>query len=407
MPADSNFLRAGAGRSDLTPPTDTPLLGYEQRTNFFPSGEHDGVRDPLFATVLVLDNGHTRLVLVTLDLAIVETPCGAHLRTLAARAAGTAPEHVVIACSHTHSGPFPWRAAWGEGEKPVEDVSPSLLGPAATRFADQLDAALISATTTALADLAPARLRHRETSLTLGYCRRVPNPSRGVDLAWDLREWTGPEPEPAADPTLGLLLIERDARPPLLLWNAAAHPVVLGKRSNVVSADWPGAVRRRLEAAHPGTLSLFLHGAGGDVHPWLATGENPADLDLVAAPAAALLDLLAHTPGGYRNQDNTLHAATATADTSLGPVRLAAWRLGPVRLLAVPGELFGSTGAALRQRCGGNLLLATTADGWTGYWPPEDEYYLGGYEVDAAPRKQPDDTARLARAASALLGRVS
>jgi hypothetical protein len=398
-------VRAGAGRRDITPPADTPLIGYTERHTLHPAPGHGGVLDPLFATVLVLEDDARRLVLVSLDLCILETQAATRLRATVATTARTSPAHVVLACSHTHSGPFPWDPAWPAS--PVEDVGPGILGPRSAAYFAQLSAALADATAAALADLAPATLRSAETDLPHAYRRRVPLPDGSVGHAWNLRDWTGPAPAPAADPRLVLLTVERASRPPLLVWNAAAHPVTLGKHSNLVSADWPGAVRARLESAHPGALTLFLNGASGDAHPFLATGRDPADLDLVAAPvAAALLALLATTPSApppaCPSSFDLRHSSFRATFTDLP---LAAWTLGgAARLLSFPGELFGADGAALRRARPLPLLLAATADGWTGYWPPANEYPLGGYECDSAPRKDPADHAALLAAAYALLG---
>ena len=56
-------FKAAAAQTDITPPPDYKLWGYSDRK----SGA-TGVLDPLFARVLVLDDGSNRLALVTLDL---------------------------------------------------------------------------------------------------------------------------------------------------------------------------------------------------------------------------------------------------------------------------------------------------------------------------------------------------
>src|SRR6267143_526820 len=56
-------FKAAAARTDITPPLEYKLWGYSDRK----SGA-TAVLDPLFARVLVLDDGSNRLALVTLDL---------------------------------------------------------------------------------------------------------------------------------------------------------------------------------------------------------------------------------------------------------------------------------------------------------------------------------------------------
>ena len=391
-------FRAGASRRDITPPADTPIIGYTQRYDLHPRGGHGGVLDPLFATVLVLDDGAHRLVLIALDLCILETEVAGRIRARLAPLAGTPPAHIVLACSHTHSGPYPWDPAW-PGE-PIENVGPGILGPSSAAYFAQLSDALAAAVGAAVTDLAPARLRSAETDLPHAYNRRVRLPGGGVGHAWDARVWTGPAPAPASDPRLVLLSVERDSRPPILVWNAGAHPVTLGKESNVVSADWPGAVRTRLESAYPGALTLFLNGASADAHPFLATGSDPADLDRVAAPIAEALLAL---PVKRAAHGRALYLRQSSFSAGFGEVRLTLWDLGVVRLLTLPGELFGEDGATLRRECPVPLLIAATTNGWTGYWMPDHEYSLGGYECDSEPLKTSADHPALMAAARSLV----
>ncbi|HMX27139.1 MAG TPA: hypothetical protein PKC13_16175, partial [Blastocatellia bacterium] len=58
-----NTLRAGASRVDITPPPGVEMWGYFDR-----SGPATATLDPLFARVLVLDDGRQTIALITLDL---------------------------------------------------------------------------------------------------------------------------------------------------------------------------------------------------------------------------------------------------------------------------------------------------------------------------------------------------
>ncbi len=383
-------MLAGHSRIEITPGRDVPLLGYDQRAEFFPEPGNDGVLDPLQADVLVVESGGVRAAVATLDLCILETPCAGHLREVVGHASNTPPDHVILACSHTHSGPYPWRTEWARNE-PVPEP---LLCEASRHYADMLQERLARAAAQAAGDLRHSIAKLHSARLSMGYCRRVPAGDGSVHMAWDLRDWDGPALPPCGDDAFLVLQIARDGAPDVLLWNTAAHAVVLGKRSNVVSADWPGAARALIEAARPDACAMFLHGAGGDVHPWLATGRCPEDLKTVAAPAAALALLLAQTPAP--------EAAPSLTAARAGD--LTALRIGPALLLAVPCELFGRTGAALRQEFP-NLLLATTANGWEGYWPPAECFPEGGHEVAAAldMGRDPGDCDRLIKATRDLL----
>ncbi len=83
-------------------------------------------------------------------------------------------------------------------------------------------------------------------------------------LAWNR---TGKD---VIDPTVGALWIEAlegdPKRPLAILAFYACHPVILGPKP-VISADYPGALRRYLASRYPGSVILFTNGACGDVDP--------------------------------------------------------------------------------------------------------------------------------------------
>src|ERR1035437_7207294 len=56
-------FKAAVARAELTPPLGYPLWGYSDR-----KGGATDVRDPLWARILVLDDGSNRLAIVMLDL---------------------------------------------------------------------------------------------------------------------------------------------------------------------------------------------------------------------------------------------------------------------------------------------------------------------------------------------------
>src|SRR5256714_10284671 len=98
-PAAAAPLEAGVGRSDITPPTGFPTMGYV-RDDAIARGQHTR----LYARAVVFKQGDTKLALVTTDLGF--TP-GGLLVEVAARLArrGFSERNVIISASHTHSGP--------------------------------------------------------------------------------------------------------------------------------------------------------------------------------------------------------------------------------------------------------------------------------------------------------------
>jgi hypothetical protein len=387
------MLQAGFSQIDITPGPENSLIGYAFRQDKLPPG-NAGVHDPLAGRCLVLDDDRGRCVLVSLDLCILSTALARRLRGLAAEAAETDPDRVVVACTHTHSGPLPATAedAASRGGFLTKFTGPEARHPDQA-YAEALCSRVSEAAARAGGLVYPVRAGVQLAPLGLAYNRRVVNAER-VEHCWNPQESPWLDPSDAIDPTCAVLCLERvvgNGR--IVLFSVGAHPVVLGKTSRVVSADWPGRTCTLLGEMVPGARAMFLQGASGDAHPWIATQEDPAQIEPVARTAASMVALLTQA---VRPLDAAagLQAATMTWSCGRDELDLAVWRIGPVYLVAAPVELFGAPALELRRRLGAPVLLATVSNGWTGYWPTVEACGQGGYEVQAAQDmgRNPQDT---------------
>ena len=99
-PVDSNApLRAGAGRADITPPTGYYMMGWV-RSDAVATGQHTR----LFARVIVLERGPTKVALVAEDLNGI---AGGMLKAAADldKDLGYSERNVLDSASHTHAAP--------------------------------------------------------------------------------------------------------------------------------------------------------------------------------------------------------------------------------------------------------------------------------------------------------------
>src|SRR5579883_758770 len=94
-------LRAGISYMDITPPIGTELGGY----GFYPGRKAESVRRQLYAKALVLEQGDARIALIVADLFAVSREIAARARALVETMTGIPAENVIVACSHTFSGP--------------------------------------------------------------------------------------------------------------------------------------------------------------------------------------------------------------------------------------------------------------------------------------------------------------
>jgi neutral ceramidase len=103
-------LRAGVARVTVTPPIGIPMIGFAGR------GPATGIHDDLTALVLEGPQAHmrgdaqgadiSRLAIIACDLLFLRGEEVRAVRKEIARLTDVPPDHVAIACSHTHYGPL-------------------------------------------------------------------------------------------------------------------------------------------------------------------------------------------------------------------------------------------------------------------------------------------------------------
>ena len=260
-PAPS-VLRAGVARADITPPPGVELWGYSNR-----SGPARSTLDPLYARVLVLDDGRRSAAVVTLDLGrSFGPPQIAQLRERVRREHRV--DEVMLIASHTHSGPV------------IEDRYEGELPAWEARALDRIAGAIGEAR----ARLAPARIGVGIGQAVIGHNRRVIQSDGTVRMLW--RNSTGQQTG-MIDPTVGVIRVDDGTGAPLaVLVNYACHPVIFGPDNLRYSADFPGAMAAVVEAglrapSGAAPVCFFLQGAPGDINPLLDKTPLSEDADRI------------------------------------------------------------------------------------------------------------------------------
>jgi hypothetical protein len=105
-------LRAGAARVDITPPKEMfPIRGNQVLA---------GVHDPLYARALVLDNGSSKMALISVDTAGM--PNSADIVKAITAELGIPASHLSVAATHDHNTP----TFGGGGRRTSYDPAPYL-----------------------------------------------------------------------------------------------------------------------------------------------------------------------------------------------------------------------------------------------------------------------------------------
>ena len=246
MPKHS--LSAGVARTDITPPLGFRMQGAMRRTE-----GASGVQAPLLATCLVLADDEKKLALVDCDLIGFDVPLANAIRGRIGEGIGAPAANVILGCTHTHNGPCTFRGALGG----VHDVGGEAWEIAALdAYIGNLGLQLAGIAKLADASRRPARARAGEGRAQVGINREE------VDSSG--RTFVGRNPKGPSDHSVPVLRID-DLRGDAIavVTGYAAHPVVMGYEIYDYTPDYPGVVRRVVEAV-TGATCLFLTGAAGN-----------------------------------------------------------------------------------------------------------------------------------------------
>jgi len=310
--ADATTLDAGLAVVDLTPDRPVPLAGYAARFGQV----SDGVHDPVKARALVLDDGATKVAIVSVDLLGVTREAKAAVVERVARRGFTSAT-VFLTATHTHAGPG------GLASIPLFRPMTGLFDRA--RF-DEVTEKIALAIERADDARAPATLRFGAT--------RAPGLQRNREA----------EGGPVDDRLRVLRVDGLDGRPRGLVVHFAAHPTILPAGNRKISAEWPGAMCDALEARYPDAIAMLLQGALGDVAPAGVDGDG----------------FDAMTTYGRRVAEHSIDAVEGAR--ALPDARLSAHAATPALPPTIAGPLLGrSTGSALAPGERGDRPLPVVA----------------------------------------------
>jgi hypothetical protein len=413
-------LVAGISSIVITPPVGVELAGYS-------FGASQGILEDLEAHVLLLthgpqENDQGRLVLITADLLTFGAEFTARVRRRVEAETGIPGGQVILAASHTHSGPTTVHfRQWG------------LMDEAYVR---SLEDALVGAVRMARNNLKEARL-----GWGCGKVESIGENRRGKAVL---------------DPAVPLLRVDDlDGKARVVLMNYACHPVSLHSYRNLFSPDYPGYMRQVMkEVLGKQVTVLFTLGTAGDINPkgyrprtftpersrWMGKilGCEAAKVALESAPEILAAPEVLAVPGAENPVEAELRVASQKVELPVVPLpsateletlhrqfcerieqlnqagegweEIARWeiqrewaedglrewqaggvrssvtceitaaRLGGMRFLAAPMELFSETGLAIKAAFPGEtVLICSNANGALGYLPTQDAYLEQDY----------------------------
>ena len=432
----STTLKAGSASTNITPPLGTRIPGG------FRPRYAENVDDELFAKAVVIDNGTTRIAIVTCDLiAIPEKVVDAAKARIADRC-DIPPAHVMINATHTHTA-----VAIADLLGVDED----------TEYTEWVPLKIADAVELAVWRRKPARIGfasvdeeritfNRRWHMRDGTVRFNP----GIEHP-DLMKPTG-----TIDPEVAMMFVEAtdDGTPIAAVANFSLHYIGTDN-GNALSADYFGHFDRLMRHYLGDTcISLLWNAASGQINntdfsgrtKWTASGHQQAvkmanvlaghfivekqlmemheTLDLSGDLATLTFQRKEITAEDLKIAEQVLSVPQGTYDAyETGPFswvvgepipnalvdvyarecqRLAKLpaqmtapvqviRLGEAAIVALPGEVFVETGMNIKSRSDANpTFLVSLANGYIGYICTDKALIEeGGYETWAAKSSLP------------------
>jgi hypothetical protein len=390
------------------------------------------IHDELHARCLALDDGKTRLVIVTCDTCLLPREVADAAKKLVHEELGLPVENILIAATHTHSGgtltpafqsdpdqvypPFVVRRVADGIRRAVNNLAPAKIGWGACRVPDEVF--------------------NRRWKLKEG--TMPPNPFGKIDKV-KMNPGVGNanliEPAGPTDPEVSIVsVVSPDGRPIALLANYSLH-YCGGATAGAISADYFGMFADRIQELlkadrlDPPFVGMMSNGTSGDINNVNFRGPAAkfAPYEKMRKVAHHVADEVMRVYPSIQHRDGVVLAVRQTelklgvrkpapdevtrakeimAKAKKAPVMttaeeiyaretvqmanypdevsiiLQAMRIGDLAITATPCETFVEIGLELKQKSPIKpQFTIQLANGYNAYLPTPEQHALGGYET--------------------------
>jgi len=419
--AGDSSLLAGAAAVDISPET----LPAIQNGGFLQNSANQ-ILDRLHARSLVLDDGNETIAIVIVDSCMFPTKLCDEIKRLASKQTGIAANRILISATHTHSAPSTMDMCLGtSADNAYLRFVPARVAQAIADAHRNLQPAKVGWTIVEAADLTNCR-RWITRSDRMGIDPFGNQTVRAMmHPGYQNPNYTSPAGP--IDPWLSILSVvsAKDESPICAMANLSMHYFGGG----AFSADYFGEVARLMEARiaatsgreSPDFVGIMSQGTSGDLH-WMDYSKprhgisrqqyservadrvlqawpsirHQADLSIAMSEERLTIDRRApseerlkwaqpiNAARGDRPPQSQVEVYAQQAEwihqNPHAEVVLQAVRIGELGMTALPNEVYGLTGLKLKRQ---SPLAATfnleLANGATGYIPPPEQHWLGGY----------------------------
>ena len=348
-------------------------------------------------------------IMISAAVCLIKTEIADELRKIISEENNIGINNIVIASTHTHSGPaLQDQSGWGNLD---EEYYNNIFKPA-----------VLKATADALASIEEVKVGFATGDSLVGVNRRELNLENNIIL--------GQKPWGPFDPKMTVISFKNNKDEVVAnIIHYGAHQTAAGNLP-VISRDWSGVMTDALEA-ESGGITVFFNGPEGDVGPRLSNGKTTGDMSYVeeigqvAANDAlriyrnissyddvdfdvnatdvciplvpripypeAVKAFEEATPGDGVNTRKLQYEhcrwvkesyENGYAEKDCKFINQVAIKIGKVVFISFPYELFTEIGMRIDKEFPGyEILSLSNANGSEGYFPTSDQICLGGYEI--------------------------
>jgi neutral ceramidase len=424
----SKVFRAGAATSNITPKIGTSINGNMKDVLI------KQIHDETHARAIVLDDGETKLAILTVDLCMIYKEELDAAKRSAHELTGIPVENMMMSATHTHSGGTACSVFQSDPDKDYLKFLRERISDAVVRANNNLVPARIG---WAVGN-EPSQVFNRRWKMKPG--KPLMNPF-GTEDQVKMNPGVGNpdrlEPSGPTDPELPIISVQTPAgRPIALLANYSLH-YVGGTAPGEISADYFGMFAERMKSllesdnkGFPPFVAMLSNGTSGNINNinWFANEAPPtmppyAKMQQVANIIAAeayktyqsiryqdwislssaqtvinlgvrlpqkeeierAKEIIAKVNGSIMNTAEEIYARETLLIKDFPkqvPLIIQAFRIGDLAITAAPCEIFVEIGLDIKAKSPFNPTFTTSlANGYNGYLPTPEQHKLGGYET--------------------------
>ena len=256
-----NTLKVGFGSADVTPALGAAISGY------YVPRYAKGILDALETDALVISCGEDSVAWVSIDNCMIDKSVVDRIAKRVAAEHGIEAERVIVSVTHSHTAPFLSGSVFGfePDEAEVE------------RYTEFVIDRSVEAVGKAISDMLPARMGYSTVRAPerIAYIRRYRMKDGSTMTCPPINDPNIDHPIGELDQRVNVLRFAREGGDDVVVLNYGLHADTVG--GELISADWPGQLRKTLDLALDGVKCMVICGAQGDVG---STNIHPTESDM-------------------------------------------------------------------------------------------------------------------------------